>query len=203
MATTAKTNWDDEDIDQGSTHENNGETNQWRTTTQSDNGLHTDSGGAELQSLQSEMRELSVALDGMKKSQRRLDFRRSPQRNSLLCPVSSPRHEPQMPLALHPERFPSKGYPTWRMWQQHFRSVARADGWSERKSLQVLAASLSGWASDEFLSAPTGCQEDLDEMLKYLKTRSSPYRNERISRGEIKSLFQGAEETLSEFARRL
>ena len=203
MTTAAKTKWDDEDSDQGSTHENNGETNQWRTSTQSDNGLQTDSGGAEVQRLQSEMRELSVALDGMKKSQRRLDFRRSPQRNSLLCSASSPRHEPQMLLALHPERFPSKDYPTWRMWQQHFRSVARANGWSERKSLQVLAASLSGWASDEFHSAPTRCQDDLDEMLKYLKTRLSPYRNERISRGEFKSLFQGAEETLSEFARRL
>ena len=89
------------------------------------------------------------------------------------------------------------------MWQQHFRSVCRANGWSDLKSLQVLAASLSGWASDEFHSAPDRCQQDLDEMLKYLKGRLSPYRNERVSRGEFKSLFQGAEETLSEFARRI
>ena len=51
MAAAAKTNWDDEDTDQGSTHENNGETNQWGTSTHTDNGLQTDSGGAELQRL--------------------------------------------------------------------------------------------------------------------------------------------------------
>ena len=81
MAAAVKTSWDDKETDQGSIHQNTGETNQWRSTTQSDNGLQTDSRGAELQRLQSEMRELSVALDGMKKSQRRLDFRRPPQRN--------------------------------------------------------------------------------------------------------------------------
>ena len=69
--------------------------------------------------------------------------------------------------------------------------------------MQVLAADLSGWASDEFLSAPTRSQQDLDDRLKYLKTRLSSYKNERISRGEFKSLSQGAEETLSESAWRL
>ena len=108
-----------------------------------------------------------------------------------------------MPLPLHSESFSCKDSPTWRTWQQHLRSFARANGWNERKSLQVLAASSSGWASVEFHSAPTRCQEDLDELLKYLKTRLSPYRNEKDSRGEFKSLFQEADETLSEFARHL
>ena len=105
--------------------------------------------------------------------------------------------------AVQLERYPSKEYPTWRMWQRHFRSVAAANNWKEKQSLQVLAASLSGWAADEFYAAPNRCQNSLEEMLKYLKGRLSPYRNERISRGEFKSLYQGAEESLGEFARRI
>ena len=75
--------------------------------------------------------------------------------------------------------------------------------WPEERSLQVLAASLCGWAADEYYNAPARCKRDLEEMLKYLKARLSPYRNERISRGEFKNLYQGAEETLGEFARRI
>ena len=61
----------------------------------------------------------------------------------------------------------------------------------KKKSWQVLAASLGGWASDEFHSTPAGYQEDIAEMLKYLKIRLPPYRNERISRCEFKSRDRG------------
>ena len=137
------------------------------------------------------MRELSVPLKGRKKSQRRIDLGRSPQQNSLLCPASSPHHEPQMLLALHPKRFPSRDCPTWRMGQQHFRSVARANGWSERKNLQVLDASLKGWAHRMSSIQPQrDAKKDL-EILNYLKIRLFPYRNERISRTEFRSFFKG------------
>ena len=62
---------------------------------------------------------------------------------------------------------------------------------------------MSGWASDEFYAAPDRCQKNLDEMLEYLKSRLSPYRNERISRGEFKNLYQEVEESLGQFARRI
>ena len=40
-------------------------------------------------------------------------------------------------------------------------------------------------------------------MFHFLKGRLSTYRNERNSRGEFKNLYQGAEETLSEFASKI
>ena len=201
---TPKSVWDDE-----SDHEQSGSQShgllQEASSRQNQSGSNASSPSkdAELEQLRSQVKDLSVAMEGLQKGKRRLNFAT---RSSGVSPSQRPptaEREPQVLLALHPERFPSKDYPSWRMWQQHFRSVCRANGWSDAKSLQVLADSLSGWATDEIHSAPEICQNDLAEMLQFLKGRLSPYRNERISRGEFKNLYQGAEETLSEFARKI
>ena len=67
------------------------------------------------------------------------------------------------------ERYPSKEYATWKMWQREFTSVAQVKGWRKKQNLQVLAASLSGWAAEKIYAARDRCESSLEIIFKYLR----------------------------------
>ena len=198
---TLKSVWDNESDHEQSGSQSHG-LRQEASSRQNQSGSNASSPSkdAELEQLRSQVKDLSVAMEGLQKGKWRLSFAT---RSSGVCPIQRPptaERELQVLLAMHPERFLSKDYPSWRMAAAFLQCVC---GWSDAKSLQVLAASLNGWATNEFHSAPERCQNDLPEKLHFLQDRLSPYRNKLISRGKFKNLYQRAEETVSEFARKI
>ena len=55
---------------------------------------------------------------------------------------------------IKPERFPGKDFDRWELWVKHYKSVAKANGWSDQQAIAALPACLTSWAVEEFEMVP-------------------------------------------------
>ena len=55
---------------------------------------------------------------------------------------------------IKPEKFPGKNFNRWDLWVMHFKSVVKANGWSDEQAIEALPACLTSWAVEEFETVP-------------------------------------------------
>ena len=79
---------------------------------------------------------------------------------------------------IKPERFPGKDFNRWELWVKHYKSVAKANGWSDQQAIAALPACLTSWAVEKF---ETRAQE-LELIQK--NARDAELRREKPVRGE-------------------
>ena len=53
-----------------------------------------------------------------------------------------------------PEKFPGKDFNRWELWVKHYKSVAKANGWTDQQAIAALPACLTSWAVEEFETVP-------------------------------------------------
>ena len=112
---------------------------------------------------------------------------------------------------IKPERFPGKDFNRWELWVKHYKSVAKANGWSDQQAIAALPACLTSWAVEEFETVPRKYIEKLPGepsptfsiLLEVLKPKMQQYRNPRATRSAFNAVKQGENETLPEFFRRV
>ena len=51
---------------------------------------------------------------------------------------------------IKPEKFPGKCFNRWELWVKHYKSVVKANGWSDMQAIEALPACLTSWAVEEF-----------------------------------------------------
>ena len=42
----------------------------------------------------------------------------------------------------------------WELWVKHYKSVTKANGWTDQQAIAALPACLTSWAVEEFETAP-------------------------------------------------
>ena len=113
---------------------------------------------------------------------------------------------------IKPERFPVKDFNRWELWVKHYKSVAKANGWSDQQAIATLPACLTSWAVEEFETVPRKYIEKnpgessptFSNLLEVLKPKMQQYRSPRATtRSECKAVKQGENETLREYFRRV
>ena len=112
---------------------------------------------------------------------------------------------------IKPERFPGKVFNHWELWVKHYKSVAKANGWSDQQAIDALPACLTSWAVEEFETVPRKYNEKIQGepsptfsiLLEVLKPKMQQYRSPRATRSEFKAVKQGENETLREYFRRV
>ena len=48
------------------------------------------------------------------------------------------------------EKFPGNCFNRWELWVKHYKSVVKANGWSDEQAIEALPACLTSWAVEEF-----------------------------------------------------
>ena len=112
---------------------------------------------------------------------------------------------------IKPERFPGKDFNRWELWVKHYRSVAKANGWSFRQAIAALLACLTSWAVEKFETVPRKYIEKIpgepsptfSNLLEVLKPKMQQYRSPRATRSEFKAVKEVENETLQEYFRRV
>ena len=108
---------------------------------------------------------------------------------------------------IKPERFRGEDFNRWELWVKHYKSVTKANGWSDQQAIAALAACLTSWAVEEFETVPRKYLEKIPGMpspnfynlLEVLKPQMQQYRKPRATRSEFKSVKQVENESLREF----
>ena len=112
---------------------------------------------------------------------------------------------------IKPERFPGKDFNRWELWVKNYKSVAKANGWSDQHAIAALPACLTSWAVEEFATVPRKYIEKVpgepsptfSNLLEVLIPKMQQYRSPRATRIEFKRVKQGENETLREYFRRV
>ena len=55
---------------------------------------------------------------------------------------------------IKPEKIPGKFFDRWELWVKHYKSVIKANGWSDMQAIEALPAYLTSWAIEEFETVP-------------------------------------------------
>ena len=95
------------------------------------------------------------------------------------------------------------------MWVKHYKSVVKANGWSDRQAIEALPACLTSWAVEEFETTPRHYFDKVlgqknpqfDTLLQYLEPKMQQYRSKRAARSEFKTVQQMENENLKDFFR--
>ena len=111
---------------------------------------------------------------------------------------------------IKPEKFPGKDFNRWELWVKHYKSVAKANGWTDQQAIAPLPACLTSWAVEEFETVPRKYFEIVpgeeapifETLLEILKPKMQQYRSPRATRSEFKSVRQNTNESLKEYFRR-
>ena len=109
------------------------------------------------------------------------------------------------------EKFPGKDFNRWELWVKHYKSVAKANGWTDQQAITALPTCLTSWAVEEFETVPRKYIEKVpgeeapifETLLEVLKPKMQQYRNPRATRSEFKSVRQNNNESLKEYFRRV
>ena len=112
---------------------------------------------------------------------------------------------------IKPEKFPGKDFNRWELWVKHYKSVAKANGWTDQQAIAALPACLTSWAVEEFETVPRKYIEKVpgeeapifETLLEVLKPKMQQYRSPRATRSEFKSVRQNEHESLKEYFRRV
>ena len=108
---------------------------------------------------------------------------------------------------IKPEKFPGKDFNRWELWVKHYKSVAKANGWTDQQAI----AALPSWTVEEFETVPRKYIETVpgeeapifETLLEVLKPKMQQYRSPRVTRSEFKSVRQNENESLNEYFRRV
>ena len=103
---------------------------------------------------------------------------------------------------IKPEKFPGKDFNRWELWVEHYKSVAKANGWTDQQAIAALPACLTSWAVEEFETVPRKYIEKVpgeeapifETLLEVHKPKMQQYRIPRATRSEFKSVRQNENE---------
>ena len=78
---------------------------------------------------------------------------------------------------IKPEKFPGMFFNRWELWVKHYKSVVKANGWSDEQAIEALPVCLTSWAVEEFETVPRHFVENHEvccvvEELKFFKCRT-------------------------------
>ena len=112
---------------------------------------------------------------------------------------------------IKPEKFPSTFFSRWEQWVKHYKSVVKANGWSDMQAIEALPASLTSWAVEEFETVPRHFVEkvlgekapNFDALLAVLEPKMHQYCSKRAARSEFKAVKQMENESLKDYFRRV
>ena len=90
---------------------------------------------------------------------------------------------------IEPEKFPGTFFNRWELWVKHFKSVVKANGWSDMQAIEALPACLTSWAVEDFETVPRHYVEkvlgektpQLDPLLEVLEPKMQQYRSKRAA----------------------
>ena len=68
------------------------------------------------------------------------------------CPSKSRAIYQECPIK--PDKFPGKCFNRWELWVKHYKSVVKANGWSDMQAIEALLTCLTSWAVEEFETVP-------------------------------------------------
>ena len=109
------------------------------------------------------------------------------------------------------EKFPGKFFSRWVLWVKHYKSVVKANGWSNMQAIEALPACLTSWAFEEFEALPHQYIErvqgqknpQLEALLEILEPKMQQYRSKRAARSDFKAVKQMQNESLKDYFRRV
>ena len=112
---------------------------------------------------------------------------------------------------IKPEKFPGNCFNRWELWVKHYKSVVKANGWSDMQAIEALPVCLTSWALEEFETVPRHYVEKvLGEkrpqfyaLLEVLEPKMQQYRSKRAARSEFKAVKQMENESLKDYFRRV
>ena len=112
---------------------------------------------------------------------------------------------------IKPEKYPGKYFNRWGLWVKHYKSAAKANGWTDQQAIAALPACLTSWAAEEFETVPRKYVEKVpgeeppifETLLEVLKPKMQQYRSPRATRREFNSVRQNERECLKEYFRRV
>ena len=112
---------------------------------------------------------------------------------------------------IKPEKFPGNCFNRWEQWVKHYKSVVKANRWSDEQAIEALPACLTSWAVEEFETVPRHYVEkvlgektpQLDPLLEVLEPKMQQNRSKRATRSEFKSVKQMENESLKDYFRRV
>ena len=111
---------------------------------------------------------------------------------------------------IKPEKFPGMFFNRWDLWVKHYKSVVRANGWSDMQAIEALPACLTSWTVEEFETVHHHYVEkflgekspQFDALLEVLEPKIKQYRSKRAARSEFKAVKQMEYESLKDYFRR-
>ena len=94
---------------------------------------------------------------------------------------------------------------------KRYKSVAKANGWTDQQAIAALLACLTSWAVEEFETVPRKYIEKVpgeetaifETLLEILKPKMQQYRSPRATCSELNSVRQNENESLKECFRRV
>ena len=112
---------------------------------------------------------------------------------------------------IKPEKFPGKDFNRWELWVKHYKSVAKANGWTDQQAIAESPACLTSWAVEEFETVPRKYIEKVpgeeapifETLLEILKPKMQQYRSHRATHSEFKSIRQKKNDSLKKYFRRV
>ena len=112
---------------------------------------------------------------------------------------------------IKPEKIPGNFFNRWELWVKHYKSVVKANGWSDMQAIEALPACLTSWAVEEFETVPRQFVEKVlgentsqfDALLVFLELKMQQYRSKRAARSEFKAVKQMENESLKDYFRRV
>ena len=112
---------------------------------------------------------------------------------------------------IKPEKFPGKCFNRWELWVKHYKSIVKANGWSDMQAIKALPARLTSWAVEEFETVPRHYVEKVlgektprfEALLAVLEPKMQQYRSKRGARSEFKAVKQMENESLKHYFRRV
>ena len=110
---------------------------------------------------------------------------------------------------IKPEKFPRKDFNRRELWVKHYKSVAKANGWTDQQAIAALPACLTSWTVEEFDTVlrkyiekvPVEEATIFETLLEILKPKMQQYRSPRATRSEFKSVRQNEKESSKEYSR--
>ena len=112
---------------------------------------------------------------------------------------------------LKPKKFPGTFFNGSELWVKHYKSVVKANGWSDMQAIEALPACLTSWALEEFETVPRPYVEEVlgektpqfEALLEVLEPKMQQYRSKRPARSEFKAVKQMENESLKDYFRRV
>ena len=110
---------------------------------------------------------------------------------------------------IKPEKFPGKCFNRWELWVKHYKSVVKANGWSDMKAIEALPACLTSWAVEEFETVPGHYVEKVlgentlqyDALPEFLEPKMQQYCSKTAARSVLKAVKQMENESLKDYFR--